>query len=98
MEEEQVNPAPDQEPDKEEFSSMSRLLFPLFVIFILVMGAGAFFIGAQRRIQPSPIPTATVEATPTQEPTPTASPEATESPSPSPSPTPALSPTPTPLS
>ena len=106
MEEEQVNPAPDQEPDKEEVSSMNRFLLPLFVVLLLVIGAGAFFIGAQRRTQPSPSPT--ISATPTVEPSPTgsptATPKATKTPTPTkvptstqtPSPTSTKKPTPTP--
>jgi len=70
---------------------MNKLLLPLFIILLLVIGAGAFFTGAQRQ-KPSPSPTIsptpTVEPSPTLSASPTASPKATKTPTPTPTPTP----------
>lgn len=96
MDEEQVVPAPNTpEPDNQDLKGMNKLLLPLFIILILVVGGGAFFIGSQKKAQPSPTPTPTVEASPTTPSSPTASPKATKSPSPTPTKTPTPTPTPT---
>ena len=94
MEEEQVNPAPESpEPANQELSSMNKLLLPLFIILLLVIGAGAFFIGSQKARQtpaPSPTPLMSPEASVEPSPTgsPTATPKATKTPIPTPIPTP----------
>lgn len=72
---------------------MNKLLLPLFIILVLVVGGGAFFIGSQKKAQPSPSPSPTVEASPTVPSSPTASPKATKSPSPTPTKTPTPTPT-----
>ena len=94
MEEEQVTPAPESpEPANQELSSMNKLLLPLFIILLLVIGAGAFFIGSQKARQtptPSPTPLMSPEATAEPSPTgsPTATPKATKTPTPTPTATP----------
>ncbi len=98
MDEEHVIPASENpEPAENEIKGINRLFIPLFIILILLVGAGAFFIGSQKAGQtpsPSPSPLATPETTlepsPTVSPTPT--PKATKTPPPTPTPTP----TPTP--
>ena len=88
MEEEQVNPAPESpEPANQELSGMNKLLLPLFIILLLLIGAGAFFIGSQKSRQtptPSPTPLMSPEATVEPSPTgsPTATPKATKTPTP----------------
>jgi len=91
VDEEQVNPASDPEPGNNEIKGMNRLLLPLFIILVLVIGAGAFFIGSQKARQtpspsPSPLasPEASIEPSPTGSPTPT--PKATKTPTPTPTP------------
>lgn len=94
MEEEQINPAPESpEPANQELSSMNKLLLPLFIILLLVIGAGAFFIGSQKSRQtpaPSPTPLMSPEVSVEPSPTgsPTATPKATKTPTPTPTPTP----------
>lgn len=78
---------------------MNKLLFPLSIILLLVIGAGAFFIGSQRARQtptPSPTPVVTPEATPEPSPvdSPTATPRTAKTPTPSPTPTPTPTPEP----
>lgn len=88
MEDEQVIPASETpEPDNQELSSMNKLLLPLFIILVLVIGAAAFFIGSQKqKVSQSPTPTPTEEAVQTSEPSPSGSPRATQTPSPTPTP------------
>jgi len=91
VEEEHVIPASDPEPGNNEIKGMNRLLLPLFIILVLVIGAGAFFIGSQKSRQtpsPSPSPLASPEASVQPSPTgsPTATPKATKTPTPTPTP------------
>lgn len=93
MEEENVIPASDPEPGNNEIKGMNRLLLPLFIILVLVIGAGAFFIGSQKVRQtsePSPSPLVSPEASLEPSPTgsPTATPKATKTPTPTPTPAP----------
>lgn len=95
MEDEQVIPAPEPEPQNNEVKGMNKLLLPLFIILILVVGAAAFFIGSQKsKPSASPSPSASPTPNPIQTPlvpsspsgSPTGSPKATKSPTPTPTP------------
>lgn len=97
MQEEHINPAPDENPQKTS-SGTNKFLIPFLVTLLILVGAGVYWFITQRTSKEVSVVTETVSPTPTETETPsgspTASPKPTKSPKPTPSPTSTPSPTP----
>jgi len=95
MDDNQVIPAPSEEP-KASKSSNTGLLAIIFILLIILVGGGAYVFGSRKISQETPTPTPSIEPSPTEELTPIVSPTATKKPTktPTPTPTPTLTPTP----